>query len=388
MMIADDRGIITYVNPAAEELMRSVAEHLPIDVDKLVGTPIDRFHRAPGYGTKPLPPEGIKGTIAFGETHLSLHGFALIDGTGTTVGTAVRWEDVSERVRQEQEKAAVEEELRQQQATFDADTRRLRAGLAALARGDVAPLSTPFLSELEEARADFNGVVNQLGHFLIATSQVVQAAKEGNLTHQVDSAGMEGAFAELMAMQGDLLQSIHAPLAALLTQLEHLAEGDFHGWAPTHFEGVFGRLCSSYNAAQDALNELLLSADSAAGDVSDGMTQMSDASSLLSSGSNQQAASIQQIARSTQEVAAQAAENAGRASTASDAGRKARDRARTGQQQMSELRDAMESISSSSRNVARILRSIDEIAFHTNLLAVPVSNPDDGRRVARDSASV
>ena len=61
MMIADDRGIITYVNPAAEELMRSVAEHLPIDVDKLVGTPIDRFHRAPGYGDEAPAAGGHQG---------------------------------------------------------------------------------------------------------------------------------------------------------------------------------------------------------------------------------------------------------------------------------------------------------------------------------------
>jgi len=369
VMIADGKGTITYVNPAAVELMGQVSEHLPIAPDELVGNSIDVFHRGPGYADRALPEEGLKSRIRLGETTLSLHAYQLVDD-GRTVGMAVRWEDVSADVAAAEAERAREDELARKEALAAADVERLRSALAGLASGDLMRIDQPFASDLEGAREDFNQVVDQLERFILQTADVVQATRAGHLSHQVSPDGLDGAFADLIGLLGELLCAVKEPIDAILEQVERLSAGDFSGQAPTDFEGDFGRLCQAYNTAQDNLNEILLAAETASNDVDAGMEQMTEASSLLSSGSSQQAAALEQIAAATQMVSSQAAENAERARTASQVSQTATERAQTGMDQMTELRDAMEQISSSSRNVSRILRSIDEIAFQTNLLAL------------------
>jgi methyl-accepting chemotaxis protein len=108
----------------------------------------------------------------------------------------------------------------------------------------------------------------------------------------------------------------------------------------------------------------------AAARVATGSGEISDASQALSQGASEQSASLEEISSSSAEVGSQAkssADNAGQADHLVAAARRA---AQKGDAQMKSMVGAMQEIDSSSQQVAKIIKVIDDIAFQTNLLAL------------------
>ncbi|MFO1475207.1 MAG: methyl-accepting chemotaxis protein [Verrucomicrobiota bacterium] len=98
--------------------------------------------------------------------------------------------------------------------------------------------------------------------------------------------------------------------------------------------------------------------------------QISSASQALSEGSGRQAASIEQTSASLEEMASMTRRNAENAQRANDLAREARMAADRGAGDMQSMNAAMEAIKASSGDIAAIIRTIDEIAFQTNILAL------------------
>ncbi|MBF0530147.1 MAG: methyl-accepting chemotaxis protein, partial [Deltaproteobacteria bacterium] len=94
------------------------------------------------------------------------------------------------------------------------------------------------------------------------------------------------------------------------------------------------------------------------------------ASQALSQGASEQAASLEEISASMTEIASQTKANAEHAVLASQLAAKAKEDAANGNIQMTEMTTAMKDINDSSKEIAKIIKTIDDIAFQTNLLAL------------------
>ena len=93
-------------------------------------------------------------------------------------------------------------------------------------------------------------------------------------------------------------------------------------------------------------------------------------SMAVSSGAQSQAAAIEQTTASLAEVSTAARSNAEHASTAQQAAVQARTAAEQGSAQMQSMTEAINALLESSHDVTRIIKTIDEIAFQTNILAL------------------
>jgi methyl-accepting chemotaxis protein len=93
-------------------------------------------------------------------------------------------------------------------------------------------------------------------------------------------------------------------------------------------------------------------------------------SELLAEGASEQAASLEETSASLEEIASMTKRNAHSAQTAKEFTAKARASAETGTAAMQEMTAAMADIKLASGNIAKILKTIDEIAFQTNILAL------------------
>ena len=98
--------------------------------------------------------------------------------------------------------------------------------------------------------------------------------------------------------------------------------------------------------------------------------RINDSSQALSQGATQQAAALEQISASLSQISSQTRANAENASEADQLASNVRGDADQGAQQMSSMQQAMAEINQSSQEIAKIIKTIDEIAFQTNLLAL------------------
>lgn len=119
-----------------------------------------------------------------------------------------------------------------------------------------------------------------------------------------------------------------------------------------------------------ALSHTAESLDTGAQQVASAAGQVSSSSQTLAEGASEQAASIEEASSSLEEMAAMTKRNAENSQKANDLAKQARVAADKGVGDMQAMSDAMNAIKSSSDDIAKIIKTIDEIAFQTNILAL------------------
>lgn len=98
--------------------------------------------------------------------------------------------------------------------------------------------------------------------------------------------------------------------------------------------------------------------------------QVASASQELAAGASEQAAAVEETSSSLEELSSMTKRNAESATKANDLARQARTAAEKGASDMQAMSSAMDAIKTSSDDIAKIIKTIDEIAFQTNLLAL------------------
>lgn len=104
--------------------------------------------------------------------------------------------------------------------------------------------------------------------------------------------------------------------------------------------------------------------------VASAANQVAQSGQGLAEGASTQAASLEESSASLEELSSMTRQNSGNAEQANGAAREARDGAVRGTQAMQTMSAVIEKIKVSSDETAKIIRTIDEIAFQTNLLAL------------------
>lgn len=93
-------------------------------------------------------------------------------------------------------------------------------------------------------------------------------------------------------------------------------------------------------------------------------------SEVLAAGSSEQAASLEETTASLEQVASMVQRTNINTNAAKQIGNDTRAMAESGDKDMRDMSQAMDEIKKSSDNIAKIIKTIDEIAFQTNLLAL------------------
>jgi len=97
---------------------------------------------------------------------------------------------------------------------------------------------------------------------------------------------------------------------------------------------------------------------------------ISQSSATLADGASEQAASLEETSASLEQISSMAKRNAESAQRANDLTRQTRTAADAGTQNVEAMNHAMDAIKASSDGIAKIIKTIDEIAFQTNILAL------------------
>ncbi len=199
---------------------------------------------------------------------------------------------------------------------------------------------------------------------------LAQSALDGKLSYRGDVTKFQYTFREMVEGINKTLDAIITPTNEGVEVLKHMAEGNLTKEIMGEYKGDHAILKNAVNSTLGSINVALAQVIATAEQVVEGSRQVSSASQSLSQGATEQAASLEEISSSMQVIASQTKLNAENASQANQLAIVSRDSAGRGSNDMGELIQAMNEINESSKNISRIIKVIDEIAFQTNLLAL------------------
>ena len=170
----------------------------------------------------------------------------------------------------------------------------------------------------------------------------------------------------------DLTRRIHTIIDDENAFLAKMADGDFtvDSTCPDQYIGTFQPLLHSFLGISDRLNQTMSQISTASDQVSSGADQVANGAQVLAQGSTEQASSVEELAASINDISQQVTQNAESARNASSKASEVGDSMTQCNSKMREMIDAMAEINDSSQEISKILKTIEDIAFQTNILAL------------------
>jgi methyl-accepting chemotaxis protein len=213
-------------------------------------------------------------------------------------------------------------------------------------------------------------VLMSLKGLVDVTVALTKSASEGHLSERGHADTFKGGYKAIIIGINNTLDAAITPINEAVRILERVAERDLTARITSEYRGDFVRIKEVLNKAIDNLDEALMQVASGSEQVATASSQISSGSQSLSQSSSEQASSLEEIAGSLQEMFSMTRQNASNAKESQKLSEAARSSTLRGVESMERLSEAMNQIKASSDATAKIVKTIDEIAFQTNLLAL------------------
>ncbi len=154
--------------------------------------------------------------------------------------------------------------------------------------------------------------------------------------------------------------------------LAKMAAGDFtvDSVCEEEYTGGFYPLLVSFRGIAEKLNDTMLQISQSSSQVAGGAEQVSNGAQALSQGATEQASSIQELAASINDISDKVNQNADNAREANTVVGSVSTEMNMSNEKMQQMMQAMGDISNCSNEIGKIIKTIEDIAFQTNILAL------------------
>ncbi len=179
-----------------------------------------------------------------------------------------------------------------------------------------------------------------------------------------------GAMALALALGYGIATLIARGLRHVVAQSEQAAAGDLTARVRLDTQDELGQMGRALNRMLESFHDSMAQVQQAAAQTAAASQQLSAGSEELSSGAQEQASSLEETAAALEQMTGTVRQNAENAKQANQMAAGARAAAEQGGRVVQEAVASMQAITASSKKIAEIITTIDEIAFQTNLLAL------------------
>lgn len=171
---------------------------------------------------------------------------------------------------------------------------------------------------------------------------------------------------------GNVVNRIQHIIGDLQDKLGEISKGNFTVDLSDNgnYVGAYAPLLDSMQSITKQLNQTMLDIRQSSEQVSSGAEQVSDGAQALAQGSTEQASSVEELSATMNEISDKIKVTASKAKEASDLGAGAGQAVQTSNAKMAEMSAAMEDIVERSNEISKIIKTIDDIAFQTNILSL------------------
>ena len=286
-----------------------------------------------------------------------------------------------------------------------------------IAKGKIDELiAQTYQGDHEKMKQNVNGIASVLQKFQAEFAQLTEYSRQGQLEKRGNASAFAGAYGEIIKGSNEMLDAILLPIAEGNRILSQIAVGNFHETVDIVCHGDHQKMKDAINAVHGAVNTLIADAGQLAQAIVDGFInvptdsskyqgdyrkiidsfenafvglnntfyqivdaveqvgqsaeQLNAASQNMASTSEEQSASVEEVTSSLEQTDSQVKANTDGANTANQLVMSTSKAADDGQAKMDAMTKAMSEINATARNIAKIIKVIDEIAFQTNLLAL------------------
>ncbi|ADL04203.1 methyl-accepting chemotaxis protein [Lacrimispora saccharolytica] len=224
-------------------------------------------------------------------------------------------------------------------------------------------------------------ILATLGFSLYTTRSIVAPVKEIEKAAEEMSKGSLHVLLNYQSKDelGSLAESMRTTISNIGNMIDDisnllgaLAMGDFQVGSKYReqyvldYEPILLAMRGIRNNLSEALSRINQSADL----VANGSEQVSSGAQALSQGAAEQASSVQELAATISDISNQINTNAQNAKEARFQSEEAAENVAKSNKKMSEMNQAMTKISDKSNEIGKIIKTIEDIAFQTNILAL------------------
>ena len=212
-------------------------------------------------------------------------------------------------------------------------------------------------------------VVRSIVRPLREAEEAVVAFSQGNLSHTLhyESGDEIGGICDAVRTSQEIL---HNAIEDIVSITKRLAAGDLSGTVTQQYPGELAPIKENIEFLLVQLNDTMGGILQAADQVTAGADQVSTGSQALAQGSTEQASAVQELSATINDLDNSAQGNRQTAQTAKEKADLASDQVRISNERMQEMRQAMGEILTGQKDIGKIIETIENIAFQTNILAL------------------
>lgn len=181
-----------------------------------------------------------------------------------------------------------------------------------------------------------------------------------------ETADLTKALGTTISHLGDVVQDVSHNLSTM-------AQGDFHENITHTYRGDFVTIEQSIKTIHSSLKDTLLRINHSAGMVAASASQVATNAQSLSQGTTTQASAAHEMSITITDISENAKQTSAAAEKAGEYVNQASSQLDTSVDCVKELNIAMDKISGSSKAISKIINTIENIAFQTNILALNAS---------------
>lgn len=152
--------------------------------------------------------------------------------------------------------------------------------------------------------------------------------------------------------------------------LDRMADGDFTAKPDSAYPGDFGRIKNSVLKIEDDLGAALANMNRSSEEVMTGSGRMAEGSQTLADGAARQESAIKEISGSISEVSSRIAAAADNAAAAGELSELTKEKVLRQDEEIGNMVSAMNEIRITSGEIGKIIKTIEDISFQTNILAL------------------
>ena len=210
-------------------------------------------------------------------------------------------------------------------------------------------------------------------HPIIAVRDQMGEISLGNLSAEFPLEADTSEIGMLVASIHETKKELKNYIHDIDSKLAQMAQGKMNLTIDTDYRGEFLPIQNALRQILDSLNLALSRINHTASQVSDESEQMASDAQILSAGAAEQASAIQELSANIQSLSGQVTSTSQDADKARQASMDSAAQLTACSKKMEQLTSAMGDISEASQKINGIIKTIEDISFQTNILAINAS---------------